>query len=190
METRRAARPYVIHTLGVGILTLERLPPELGAADLELPSWPILRFPLMSMTVKGEYLRGNRKSRGVYCQLTLHPCPASRPVSQGTSLLPLSHPVPVPLPTFTSHQVSLTLDGIVAYAEFSQQTLVKLTNCLLRPGPQTGRERLLRSPRQGAAGRRAALSLSSDYSPFASRPQFPFQSPDGFNTLWKTTQES
>lgn len=90
---------------------------------------------LMPVTGKGGCLRGNRKGRGVECQLTLlHPCPASWVLSQvhSRSLHPTSRSAPFPS---WAIQVSVTHGGMFPYVEFSQQTLIKLTNWLLRLGP-------------------------------------------------------
>lgn len=137
------------------------------------------------MTIKGGHLRGNRKGRGVYCQFTpLHPCPASRVVSQGASLLRpvLSRSLP-----FTGHPSFRNTGWDSHFCGVLSANTDPADNCLLNEvqSPPRGRELLLRSHHQGAAGRKTALSSELRLWPLASPPRFTFQSPDSFSKLWE-----
>lgn len=139
----------------------------------------------MPMTVKGGYLRGNRKGGGVYCQFTLlHPCPASLMVSQAKQPCSLRPVLFRSLP-FMSHSGfwntgwdSHLRTVLSANTGQGDQPLAEARS------PPTGRE-LLRSHHQGAAGRELlSFSQSSIYGRLRlSLPQLTSQSPDCLKEL-------
>lgn len=118
---------------------------------------------LLPVTGKGGYLGGNRKGRQVQCQFTL-----PHPRSAFTGGIP-THFIPRPGPflSFMSHSSFCNAWWMFPSVEFSKQTLFYLTSPLLRLGSlPPGREFILASHHQGAAGRKFALcsqSSESDY---------------------------
>lgn len=141
-----------------GNICLELLPPRPGAADLELPSWSILCFPFVASDRKGRVFRGQQE--GQASVMPIHPPspPACFHRWHPPSFHPTSRSI---LLSFMSHSSFYNAWWMFPSVEFSKQTLFYLTSGLLRLGSlPPGREFVLASHHQGAAGRKFALCFS------------------------------
>lgn len=86
-------KPVTRDALDVGVFTLELLL-QLVLLTLNFLLGPSSTPISCQWQSRGEYGSGNRKGRGIYCQLILlHPCPTSQPVSLAASLLTSSRPI-------------------------------------------------------------------------------------------------